>query len=139
MEVDSEWIGHCLRAGKREKERRSNLYIHILYGFPNKEMRDFQKIESSSSDGTPDHTADMPGGPVLTRPPSDDGRNMSLARHNSSTDNTLRDEQVLIRSKQFNHSIQRFIRQNTSKLLRYLLINTVVRLLMAPFLFNNQI
>ena len=96
MKVDGEGIGHCLRGREREKERRSNLYIYFLYGFPYMEMRDFQKIESSSSDGTPDHTADMPSGPVLTRPPSDDWRNMSFPRHNSSTDHTLRDEQVFI-------------------------------------------
>ena len=101
-------------------------------------MRDFQKIESSSSDGTPDHAADMPGGPDLTRPPADDGRDVSFARHNPSTDHTLRDEQRLIRPQQVHHPIQRFRRQNPSKLLRYLLIHPVVRLLMTPFLFNNQ-
>lgn len=101
-------------------------------------MRDFQKIESSSSDGTPDHTADMPGGPVLTRPPSDDRRNMALAGHHPATHHTLRDEQVRVRPQQQNDPIQRPLRQNPPQLLRYLLVHTVVRLLMAAFLFSSQ-
>ena len=93
MEVDGERIGHCLRGGKeKERKEEQSLYSFFVrlpkYGnarFP-------EMIDLSSSDGTPDHTADMPGGPALTRPPSDDRRNMSFARHNSSTDHTLRDK-----------------------------------------------